>query len=301
MPQAMRIYVHEQLSAERPIKAGRWGVSENTAAQHVHDSLEILWNEKPLLLNLGGEQYELKERQIFIVPPLVPHIAEPLNRTAAIPNAGCHLSILETALQGAPDQPTLKPGLLKPEHFATVMPLVAYLHQRLLKTRGVVTTDLRLLMQGLLALLRDLGYGSSVRPLRNLDPVQRALEELYQRYDEPDLRMEDLAIAADLSLAQFRRVFKHVLGESPLSYLARHRLEQARLLLSQDRFTVAAVARRVGFKSPASFYKRFMKLMPAVRAISRASHCSAKSREPGRRLIRIGPEKSSDLVHWLTS
>ena len=71
--------------------------------------------------------------------------------------------------------------------------------------------------------------------------------------------MEDLATAADLSLAQFRRVFKQVLGESPLSYLARHRLEQARLLLSQDRFTVAAVARRVGFKSPASFYKRFLK------------------------------------------
>ncbi|HYG73936.1 MAG TPA: AraC family transcriptional regulator [Planctomycetota bacterium] len=255
----MRIYIHEGLSAERPVSAGRWNASPHVSAQHVHDNLELLWNERPLILNIGGERIELEQPRLVLIPPLTPHIAEPVGKHDPAELSGCHVSVLEGALLGAPDQPTLKAGPVEPEDNAILLPLVKHLHRRLLQNRNKVPIDQKLLTQGLIALLRDLGYGSTARPIRNLDPVQRALEELYARFHEPDLHIQDLARAADLSLAQFRRVFKQVIGEPPLSYLARHRLEQARMLLIQDKLTVAAVARRVGFNSPGSFYERFMK------------------------------------------
>jgi len=258
MKPPLRIYIHEPLSADRPVLAGRWNVDAPLApAQHVHDNLELLWNESPMILNIGGHRFMLAEPQLVIVPALVPHIAEPLNDAGSQAVFGFHLAVLEAALQGAVDQPTLKCARLSAEHNKVVLPLVRHLHRKLIKSTGRVAADHRLMLQGILALLRELGYGSSEKQTRSLNPVQRALEVLYSRYREPELCIKDLADAADLSIAQFRRVFKHALGESPLAYLARHRLEQARLLLAQDRLTVEAVAHRVGFKSPGSFYARF--------------------------------------------
>jgi AraC-like DNA-binding protein len=258
MPEPMRIYVHEGLTAERPVCAGQWIAKPEATAQHVHDNLELIWNERPLVLNYGGERLELGAPQLVILPPLTPHIAEIAGEQPE-QISGSHIAVLERAMQGAPDQPTLKAGPLKAEHNVLVMPLVRHLHKRLMRSRGAVTIDTKLLTQGLLALLRELGYGSTAQHVKNLDPVQRALEVLYARFHEPELHIQDLAAAADLSLAQFRRVFKQVIGEPPLSYLARHRLEQARMLLIQDKLTVAAVARKVGFRSPGSFYERFIK------------------------------------------
>jgi len=259
MSEPMRIYIHESLTAERPVSAGRWNASPQVSVQHVHDNLELLWNERPLTLNIGGDRLDLTEPQLVLIPPLTPHIAEPVGAHDPSELSGSHISVLEGALQGAPDQPTLKPGPISAEHNALILPMARHLHRRLLQQKTKIPIDQKLITQGLLAWLRELGYGSTARPIRNLDPVQRALEELYARFHEPDLHIHDLARAADLSLAQFRRVFKQVIGEPPLSYLARHRLEQARMLLIQDKLTVAAIANRVGFNSPGSFYERFMK------------------------------------------
>jgi AraC-like DNA-binding protein len=258
MKPPLRIYVHEPLSADRPVLAGRWTVDNPLApAQHVHDSLELLWNESPLILNIGGQRFIMAEPQVVIVPALVPHIAERLTDAGTQTVTGSHLAVLEGALQSAVDQPTLKCARLSEEHNKIILPLVKHLHRKLIKSTGRVAADQRLMLQGILALLRELGYGSSEKRVQSLNPVQRALEVLYARYRDSELCIKDLADAADLSVAQFRRVFKQALGESPLAYLARHRLEQARLLLAQDRLTVEAVAHRVGFNSPGSFYARF--------------------------------------------
>jgi AraC-like DNA-binding protein len=132
-----------------------------------------------------------------------------------------------------------------------------YVHDRLHETGGETTQELNGIVKGLLALLADLGYRGNQEVDRNLGPIQRALEVLYARYTDSTLMMDDLAIAAGLSIAQFRRVFRQVTGEPPLAYLTRNRLEQARLLLAKGDFTVEAVAHRVGFDSPGSFYRRY--------------------------------------------
>ena len=253
-------FTRESLSFERPWVAGNWGVPAPQAhQQHVHDTLELIWNLRPMVLLLSGRRLVLKDTTVVILPPFMPHIAEPFHKNSR-EILGCHVGLLEPALQTTPMQWPLKAGPLSTEHTALVLPLLNFMVKQSRESPGANTSpDLRLVAQGILAMLRSLGYAAPMRRLKNFRPVRRALEVLYARYTDPDLNMEALARAANFSSAQFRRVFQKVMGESPNAYLARHRLEQARHLLGHDVLTVTAVARRVGFKSPSSFYKAYQK------------------------------------------
>jgi len=257
-----RFYIHEGLTEQRPLRAGSWQPPilpqrEEPSEAHVHDNLEIFWNDAPLLVHVGGETLELKQPQVALAPPLTPHLAWQRERVHRVRGQGHHLSILERALFGESHGPAFQSGLVRAEHTALVLPTLRYLHDRLNETGGEAPAELRGVVGGLVALLTDLGYRGSQHSDRNLGPIQRALEVLYARYADSDLMMDHLADAAGFSIAQFRRVFRQVTGEAPLSYLTRHRLEQARLLLAKGEITVEAVANRVGFDSPGSFYRRY--------------------------------------------
>lgn len=257
-----RFYIHEGLTEQRALRAASWQPAllparEEPAEAHVHDNLELLWNDAPLLLHVGGETHELKQPSVALVSPLTPHIAWQRERVHRVRGYGHHLSILERAVLGESSGAAFQSGLVRAEHTPLVLPLLRYLHDRLRETGGESTPEIRSVVTGLLALLADVGYRGSVQTDRNIGPIQRALEVLYARYAESGLMMDHLAAAAGFSIAQFRRVFRQVTGEAPLSYLTRHRLEQARLLLAKGEITVEAVANRVGFDSPGSFYRRY--------------------------------------------
>lgn len=74
---------------------------------------------------------------------------------------------------------------------------------------------------------------------------------------EPGTTVHDLAGAAGLSPAQFRRVFHAWVGVSPHEHLTRHRLEEARRLLVTTDLIVSAVAEQVGFTSLSYFTRLF--------------------------------------------
>ena len=71
------------------------------------------------------------------------------------------------------------------------------------------------------------------------------------------VRVEDMARRAHLSEAHFAREFKRTLGETPLGYVTRCRVEQAQRLLRHSDYTVGEIARRVGLQSASHFAKVF--------------------------------------------
>lgn len=89
------------------------------------------------------------------------------------------------------------------------------------------------------------------------DPqLGRALQAIHA---EPaaDWSLDALARIAGQSRTLFVERFRERLGTSPMRYLARWRLLQARRLLARSELSVAEVAQRVGYTSESAFHRAF--------------------------------------------
>ncbi len=95
--------------------------------------------------------------------------------------------------------------------------------------------------------------GADVGWMRGLaDPyVARALAAVYEGLDRP-WTVDALAGRAGLSRAAFAARFRREVGEAPMQYVTRLRVHRALSLLREERLTLAAVARQVGYGSEAA-------------------------------------------------
>ena len=80
---------------------------------------------------------------------------------------------------------------------------------------------------------------------------------------EPDAKwsVEKLAGLAAMSRSAFAERFKALLGESPMEYLARWRMQIAYNLLNEESLPVLEVAARCGYDSEAAFAKAFKRVI----------------------------------------
>ena len=90
------------------------------------------------------------------------------------------------------------------------------------------------------------------------EPLRKAIEAM-DAQPFRDWRAEELARAAGLSYAAFRRLFREHLHESAHEYVQRRRADAARRLLSDPRLQVKAIARRLHFASDRYFSYFFRK------------------------------------------
>jgi len=105
--------------------------------------------------------------------------------------------------------------------------------------------------------------GGSLRALASRDAhlsrIARVLKHLHAEYVEP-LSAEDMAKRAGMSVSAFHHHFKLVTASSPLQYLKRIRLDQARRLMAHDGYNASTAARAVGYESPSQFSREFKRL-----------------------------------------
>jgi AraC-like DNA-binding protein len=71
--------------------------------------------------------------------------------------------------------------------------------------------------------------------------------------------VESLAMEVSMSRSTFAAKFKHLVGETPLAYLSKLRLNLAAALLVEGNLTVAEISQRVGYESETSFSTVFKK------------------------------------------
>src|SRR3546814_15410388 len=107
-------------------------------------------------------------------------------------------------------------------------------------------------------------------------------------------------LTAGMSRTAFTELFTQTVGQPPIQYLAQWRATEARRLLKNRRFSVAAIAEMMGYRSEAAF-RRFFKRVEGVgpgkvRAGERAdaAGCSFRCR-----LIR-GRAPQQPPFEWLT-
>ncbi|MDF2722337.1 MAG: AraC family transcriptional regulator [Paenibacillus sp.] len=110
---------------------------------------------------------------------------------------------------------------------------------------------------GFLNLLQRVG---EQRQLREEDittqSILQCMDYIHNHYNEP-LHRELLAQKASLSMSYFSSLFKKHTGYTPVKYITKIRLDNAKLLLRQKHKSIADVARAVGYEDPLYFAKVF--------------------------------------------
>lgn len=109
--------------------------------------------------------------------------------------------------------------------------------------------------------------GGSLRALANRDEhffrIARVLKSIHTDYSQP-LSVEHMAKRAAMSVAAFHHYFKQVTATSPLQYIKRIRLDNARRLMTQDGYNAMSAAQAVGYESQSQFSREFKRLFGAT-------------------------------------
>jgi len=87
-----------------------------------------------------------------------------------------------------------------------------------------------------------------------LAPALRCIEE---RYREPGLSNEELAMLCGVSEVYFRRLFTARYGVTPRQFLIDVRVNRAKQLLSEGVLKISAVSEQCGFSNPYHFCRTF--------------------------------------------
>ncbi|MFJ9821210.1 helix-turn-helix transcriptional regulator [Streptomyces sp. NPDC101151] len=88
------------------------------------------------------------------------------------------------------------------------------------------------------------------------NPVERAIECIWERYSEP-LSLTEIADSALLSRFYFARLFKDTTGVTPGRFLAAIRIHEAKRLLLSTSMSIADISSAVGYNSLGSFTNYF--------------------------------------------
>lgn len=88
--------------------------------------------------------------------------------------------------------------------------------------------------------------------------LQQVLEFINSNIEE-DIKLDDLAQVANMSLCYFSTLFKQSTGVTPWQHVMQQRIERAKVLLKTSNCSIVEIALQCGFKSQSHFTQQFRK------------------------------------------
>ncbi len=107
--------------------------------------------------------------------------------------------------------------------------------------------------------------------------IRSALTYIYEHYAEP-ISIQDLSAHCRISESHFRRLFKRVVGISPLEYIQHYRIQQACHLIYLNQEPINIIAQQTGYRSLSSFNRQFQQYMHSSPTHYRREHLLAPVR-----------------------
>ncbi|MBI5394039.1 MAG: AraC family transcriptional regulator [Verrucomicrobia bacterium] len=124
------------------------------------------------------------------------------------------------------------------------------------RAKGILVEILHELVTGPFSIRRAVAGDEPPADAVNRERIRRALEFIDQHYAEP-LTLPQMAARVGLSPTHFLRTFKMVMGRTPIEFLIRIRIREAKRLLGDVRLSVGEVGYRVGYNDPHYFARQF--------------------------------------------
>ncbi len=113
--------------------------------------------------------------------------------------------------------------------------------------------------------ISELSGNNSLDKARQFQTIAPALETIHKSYDRK-ITSEELAQKCNLTHSYFCRLFKKVMGVTPIEYQTETRLRLADILLKEGTHTVADIAHTIGFVDENYFsrcYKKYRGISPS--------------------------------------
>lgn len=215
------------------------------------------------VLKLGGEEYTINAGDAFYLPPRVPHEYYPVEDIwethwitfdgREIPAVLEHIKLEKAKVFHINDLNAVDAifkkivYLMKTNYYYCGHQCSAHLYQFLIELHRVV----------------NLQNGTQDgQKLNQLQPVIDYIDKNYQK----ELTLVELAELIDLSPQYLCRLFKECLNLRPFEFLARKRIQQAKLLLLEDKLNINEIAAKVGYNDCSYFcavFKKHEMLSPA--------------------------------------
>ena len=106
---------------------------------------------------------------------------------------------------------------------------------------------------------------------RSLFDLSGVVEYINKHYTE-EISLEDLSKLIGLSISQLNRKFKKAMGETPIQYLLKVRINKAKEKLIESNNTIFEIATECGFNNQTYFNKQFKKFTGKAPTQYRESH-----------------------------
>lgn len=100
---------------------------------------------------------------------------------------------------------------------------------------------------------------SEQQPSKILPSIQRCIRDIHDNLKDP-FSVAEMAKRANMSETSFRKRFKEEIGCSPLDYINRRRIQEAKQLLNQSRANITEIAYKMGFSSSQYFATVFKRV-----------------------------------------
>ncbi len=102
--------------------------------------------------------------------------------------------------------------------------------------------------------LKDTSGGVSDRRIRSHATIEPALQKIRQCYRD-QLTLDELADVCCVNKYHFCRIFKEIMGTSPMQYLCDYRLNHADIIIRNTNMSISDVIFDCGFNDKSYFYK----------------------------------------------
>ncbi len=225
---------------------------------HLHDyyELEIILSGSGTQ-NLNGTIYPIGAGSVYFLTPIDFHALSPQGAVDV-----ANLAFDDTLLS-----PQLRQLFMnRRENFIfqadsqvtqTLQTLLSLLPEQTAQEDEYTQTCLKNLLELVLfTIARAKNDRSGSGDLQTSQQVQQSMQYLFCHFRE-DISLEDVALQSGYTPNYFSTLFHQITGEKFVDFLAKLRLNYAKMLLLSTDLSVTRIAEKSGFGSPSNFFRRF--------------------------------------------
>lgn len=104
------------------------------------------------------------------------------------------------------------------------------------------------------------------------DAIEKALQEIHEHYNDPNLSIERISEHVGYSSNYFSKIFKSLTGIYLKDYIKNVRINHAQKLLSETDLTINEISNKTGFLNQNYFFTAFKKELGLTPAVYRSQH-----------------------------
>jgi len=236
------------------------GIFEYATGQHDLPSYLFCVNgHSSSYMSIDDRLYPMKAGQLLAISPSVPHYEVPVDMQSRY----YAICIEETYFEEVLTKCGGNIREYRGEHFMmpSNLPYLIKEYVREYDSRQCGYKDVCLSMENIIIhqIIRAITGERTDKNHANLRvEVETAIDYMYQNLHNKIL-LSDVAMDVQMSVSQFSKVFKEIMGTSPMEYLNDIRLERAKRLLLEDDYTITKITQECGFSSTSYLAARFQK------------------------------------------